>query len=106
MEDDADDVDADAQDYAAMLKELGNDDGDWEGETGLGKGIFYAHSSYRLFSEGYQTLIDDEETLDYDVFIIFKKTLMSLESSSQQFYNALTSSLTPDFKQVMRSYLG
>ena len=37
MEDDADDVDADAQDYAAMLKELGNDDGDWEGETGLGK---------------------------------------------------------------------
>jgi len=91
LEDDADDVDADAQDYAAMLKELGNDDGDWEGETGL---------------EGYQTLIDDEETLDYDVFIIFKKTLMSLESSSQQFYNALTSSLTPDFKQVMGSYLG
>jgi len=69
-----------------MLKELGNDDGDWEGETGL---------------EGYQTLIDDEETLDYDVFIIFKKTLMSLESSSQQFYNALTSSLTPDFKQEL-----
>merc|ERR1712168_53375 len=86
LEDDADDVDADAQDYAAMLKELGNDDGDWEGETGL---------------EGYQTLIDDEETLDYDVFIIFKKTLMSLESSSQQFYNALTSSLTPDFKQEL-----
>merc|ERR1712142_788076 len=52
-EENADDVDADAQDYAAMLKELGNDDGDWEGETGL---------------EGYQTLIDDEETLDYDVF--------------------------------------
>ena len=43
LEDDADDVDADAQDYAAMLKELGNDDGDWEGETGLGKGIFYVH---------------------------------------------------------------
>ena len=41
LEDDADDVDADAQDYAAMLKELGNDDGDWEGETGLGKAIFY-----------------------------------------------------------------
>ena len=40
MEDDADDVDADAQDYAAMLKELGNDDGDWEGETGLGKNLF------------------------------------------------------------------
>ena len=58
-----------------------------------------------IFSEGYQTLIDDEETLDYDVFIIFKKTLMSLESSSQQFYNALTSSLTPDFKQVMELYL-
>ena len=37
-------MDADAQDYAAMLKELGNDDGDWEGETGLGKNfmvIFY-----------------------------------------------------------------
>ena len=56
------------------------------------------------FSEGYQTLIDDEETLDYDVFIIFKKTLMSLESSSQPFYNALTSSLTPDFKQVIMSF--
>merc|ERR1711990_269875 len=63
-----------------------DDDGDWEGETGL---------------EGYQTLIDDEETLDYDVFIIFKKSLMSLESSSQQFYNALTNSLTPDFKQEL-----
>lgn len=63
--------------------------------------LFLANLSYQ-FLEGYQTLIDDEETLDYDVFIIFKKTLMSLESSSQQFYNALTSSLTPDFKQVIK----
>lgn len=44
MEDDADDVDADAQDYAAMLKELGNDDGDWEGETGLGKNSVHIFS--------------------------------------------------------------
>ena len=105
MEDDADDVDADAQDYAAMLKELGNDDGDWEGETGLGKNFMVIFCYLIDFLEGYQTLIDDEETLDYDVFIIFKKTLMSLESSSQQFYNALTSSLTPDFKQVIKIYL-
>lgn len=100
-------MDADAQDYAAMLKELGNDDGDWEGETGLGKNFMVIFLQIYLikFLEGYQTLIDDEETLDYDVFIIFKKTLMSLESSSQQFYNALTSSLTPDFKQVMKIYL-
>ena len=66
--------------------------------------LLLANLSYQ-FLEGYQTLIDDEETLDYDVFIIFKKTLMSLESSSQQFYNALTSSLTPDFKQVIKIYL-
>ena len=68
--------------------------------------LFFTNLSYYKFLEGYQTLIDDEETLDYDVFIIFKKTLMSLESSSQQFYNALTSSLTPDFKQVIQKLSG
>lgn len=90
LEDDADDVDADAQDYAAMLKELGNDDGDWEGETGL---------------EGYQTIIDEEDTLDFDVFVIFKKTMMLLDSNATPFYDALTGSLTADFQQELRKIM-
>ena len=67
------------------MKEINDDTGDWEGETGL---------------EGYTTVIDGEETLDYDVFIIFKKTLMSLEANSPQYYSRLTNNLTPEFKQV------
>lgn len=86
LEDEQDDIDSDAQDYANLLKEINDGDTDWEGETGL---------------EGYHTAIDAEDTLEFDVFILFKKTLMSLEANSPQYYNSLTSNLTPDFKQEL-----
>ena len=36
LEDEQDDIDSDAQDYANLLKEINDGDTDWEGETGLG----------------------------------------------------------------------
>ena len=54
--------------------------------------------------EGYQTAIDDEEQREYDVFIILKSTLMSLQGGNPQLYNALTATLTAEFQSVMSRY--
>ena len=56
------------------------------------------------FLEGYQTAIDDEEQREYDVFIILKSTLMSLQGGNPQLYNALTSTLTAEFQTVTSRY--
>jgi len=90
LSDTEDDIDQDAQDYATLLKELNEGDDNWEGETGL---------------EGYQTAIDDEEKREYDVFIILKGTLMSLQGSNPQLYGSLTSALSAEYQTELKKIM-
>ena len=59
---------------------------------------------YWIYSEGYQTAIDDEEKREYDVFIILKGTLMSMQGANPQLYNALTSTLSAEFQTVSSTF--
>jgi hypothetical protein len=53
--------------------------------------------------ENYSTCIDNND--EVDEFVIFKDTLQSLQSTQPQFYEVITSSLTPDQCKLIQNFI-